>query len=118
MPDWLFSSGYSEQRHVFDETERVSFCPDAISAYLQETPIMPGIWLYRGEASARNRFKMSVDGGEPGHGRIILGTMLASRGVVNLEGCDEQAWRDEWATARAWCAVSLPAEGAACAMIT
>jgi AraC-like DNA-binding protein len=95
MPDWLFSSGECLQNHVFEESERISFCPASTDAYLQETPIWPGVWLYRGEASARNRFGMEVYGGEPGRGRIVLGSVLSSRGVVNLEGCDDQVWRDD-----------------------
>lgn len=94
MADWLFSSGSCLQTHVFDEAERVRFCAGVVTAYLQETPVLPGIWLYRGEASARNRFHMAVDGGER-RGRLILGTMLAGRGVVNLEGCGDQVWRDD-----------------------
>ena len=95
MTDWLFSSGYCQQSHVFDVSERVRFCPGELTAYLEEMLVFPGIWLYRGEASARNRFGMAVEGGAPGRGRIILGSVLSSRGVVSLEGCDDQVWRDD-----------------------
>ena len=95
MTDWLFSSGGCQQSHVFDDAERVSFRSGTLNAYLEEVSILPGVWLYRGEATARSRFGMAVDGGERGQGRIILGSVLSSRGVVNLEGCDDQVWRDD-----------------------
>jgi AraC-like DNA-binding protein len=95
MTDWLFSSGNCQLSHVFDGSERVNFRAGNRKAYLEESPVLPGIWLYRGEATARSRFGMAVDGGERGQGRIILGSVLSSRGVVNLEGCDDQVWRDD-----------------------
>lgn len=95
MADWLFSSGECSVASDFADRERIGFRHGAAKAYLEETPVLPGIWLYRGEASAGVRFGVDVDGGPPGHGRMILGAMLSSRGVASLEGCDEQAWRDD-----------------------
>jgi AraC-like DNA-binding protein len=95
MPDWLFSSGDCSRGYAFGEVEQVRFRRGETRAYLSETPVLPGIWLYRGEASARSQFNVDIGGGPSGQGRIVLGTMLSSRGVVNLEGCDDQVWRDD-----------------------
>lgn len=95
MADWLFSSGNCSMPYDFREVERVRFQRGNIRAYMEETPVLPGIWLYRTEATGRSRFGIDVDGGERGRGRIILGSILASRGQVSLEGCDERQWRDD-----------------------
>ena len=95
MADWLFSSGDCAMPYDFHEVERVRFQRGNVQAYMEETPVLPGIWLYRTEATGKSRFGIDVDGGEPGHGRIILGSILASRGQVSLEGCDERQWRDD-----------------------
>ena len=60
--------------------------------------MFPGIWLYRGEATGRSRFNMEVEAGTGTRGRIILGSMLAGRGVMALQGCDEQTWREDGRT--------------------
>ncbi|ODT82071.1 MAG: hypothetical protein ABS76_09590 [Pelagibacterium sp. SCN 64-44] len=95
MADWLFSSGDCSMPYDFRDVERVRFRRGDIKAYMEETPVLPGIWLYRTEATGNSRFGIDVDGGEPGHGRLILGSILASRGQVSLEGCDERQWRDD-----------------------
>lgn len=95
MPDWLFSSGGCSRSYAFGEIEQFRFRRGETRAYLGEEPVLPGIWLYRGEATARSRFDIEVEGGDPARGRIILGTMLSSRGVLNLEGGDDHVWRDD-----------------------
>lgn len=95
MADWLFSSGNCAFPYDFGEREQVKFRRGAVRAYLAETAILPGVWLYRGEASGQSRFGIEVDGGGAERGRLILGSMLASRGLVNLEGCDDKHWRDD-----------------------
>ncbi|HEV7346520.1 MAG TPA: AraC family transcriptional regulator [Devosia sp.] len=93
--EWLFSSGNCVVAHRFDERQRAAFRRETTRAYLEEKPVFPGIWLYRGEATARSQFSMEVEGGEPDKGRMILGSMLTGRGTVALEGCDERNWREE-----------------------
>ncbi|MHA6297438.1 helix-turn-helix transcriptional regulator [Devosia sp. CAU 1758] len=95
MADWLFSSGNCAMSYDFAEMEQVRFRRGAVRAYLAETPILPGIWLYRGEANGQSQFGIGVEGGGAEGGRLILGSMLASRGLVNMEGCDDQHWRDD-----------------------
>ena len=94
MEDWLFSSGGCTQPHQFESSERLRFRHGATRAYLEELPVLPGIWLYRGEATANCRFQIEVGGGDR-QGRVIMGGMLAGRGLLNLEGCDDMAWRDD-----------------------
>jgi AraC-like DNA-binding protein len=94
MEDWLFSSGGCSRPHQFENSERLRFRNGATRAYLEETPVLPGIWLYRGEATANCRFQIEVGGGER-QGRVIMGGMLSSRGLLNLEGCDDMVWRDD-----------------------
>ncbi len=98
MQNWLFSSGHCEWAHDFDERQRADFRRGPVRAYLEETPVFPGIWLYRGEAVGRSRFNMEVEAGTGTKGRLILGSMLAGRGVMALEGCDEQTWREDGRT--------------------
>lgn len=93
MADWLFSSGGHCHAANFAARERLNFQHRTKSAYIEEVPILPGIWLYRGEANT-SRFSIEVDGGAPQKGRIILGTILTSRGIASLEGCGEESWRD------------------------
>lgn len=95
MADWLFSSGDGSQAHEFGPVDQVHFQGGQARAYLEELPVLPGIWLYRGEAGERSRFGIEVDGGPARQGRMILGTILSSRGVVSLEGCDDRTWRDD-----------------------
>ena len=94
MVEWLFSSGGHTHASDFETRERLSFWHGENRAYLEEVPILPGIWLYRGEATTRCRFSIEVDGGEAGHSRLILGTILSSRGIASLEGYREEPWRD------------------------
>lgn len=94
MEEWLFSSGGCSRPHHFESAERLRFRHGATRAYLEEVQVLPGIWLYRGEASAQCRFKIDVAGGER-QGRVVLGGMLSSRGLLNLEGCDDMVWRDD-----------------------
>jgi len=98
MQNWLFSSGDCVWPHDFDARQRADFRRGPVRAYLEETPVFPGIWLYRGEAVGRSRFSMEVEAGTGTQGRIILGSMLAGRGVMALQGCDEQTWREEGRT--------------------
>lgn len=98
MQDWLFSSGNCAWPHDFAERERADFRRGPVRAYLEEMPVFPGIWLYRGEAGGRSRFSIEVKGGGASKGRIILGSMLAGRGVMALEGCDSQSWREDGRT--------------------
>jgi AraC-like DNA-binding protein len=95
MAEWLFSSGGHTHVADFSERERLSFRHGASKAYLEEQPIFPGFWLYRGEATAGCRFKIEVDGGEAKRGRLILGAILTSRGVASLEGCGDEVWRED-----------------------
>lgn len=98
MQNWLFSSGNHAWAHDFDERERADFQRGPVPAYLEETPVFPGIWLYRGEAAGRSRFNMEVEAGAGTRGRIIMGSMLGGNGVMALEGCDEQTWREDGRT--------------------
>lgn len=95
MQNWLFSSGNCALAHDFDERQRADFRRGPVRAYLEETPVFPGIWLYRGEAGGRSRFSMAVEAGAGTKGRIILGSMLGGNGAMALEGCDEQTWRED-----------------------
>lgn len=95
MADWLFSSGGHSRAANFAVRERLNFQYKTNSAYIEEVPVLPGIWLYRGEATTSCRFSIEVDGGAPQRGRIILGTILTSRGIASLEGCGEETWRDD-----------------------
>ena len=82
MQNWLFSSGHCEWAHDFDERQRADFRRGPVRAYLEETPVFPGIWLYRGEAVGRSRFNMEVEAGTGTKGRLILGSMLAGRAMT------------------------------------
>ena len=95
MADWLFSSGGHSYAADFSERERLSFWHGGSKAYLEEQKVFPGLWLYRSEATPSCRFKIEVDGGEMKRGRLILGAILSSRGVASLEGCGDEAWRDD-----------------------
>lgn len=95
MADWLFSSGGCSKAYDFATLEQVRFRRGEVNAYLEETPVLPGLWLYRGESIGSSRFAIEVDGGAPKQGRLIFGSVLCSRGVVSLEGCDDQYWRDD-----------------------
>jgi len=95
MADWLFSSGNCTFPHNFEHGQSVDFRRGPVRSFLEETPVLPGIWLYRGEATSSSRFRIEVDGGDPGTGRIILGSILSSSGVMTLEGCGDHGWRDE-----------------------
>lgn len=95
MADWLFSNENSSRVHDFGAQERVDFHGGPVNAYLEESPVLPGIWLYRGESNGSTPLSIEVEGDMPRQGRIILGTILASRGVVSLEGLDDQVWRDD-----------------------
>lgn len=94
MEDWLFSSGDCSRPHQFENAERLRFRHGSTHAYLEETPVLPGIWLYRGEATANCQFQIEVGGGDR-QGRVIMGGLLSSRGMLNLEGCDDMVWRDD-----------------------
>lgn len=95
MPNWLFASGECTWTHDFGRRERADFRRGSTQAYMEEIPVLPGIWLYRAEATGRSRFSMEVGGGEANQGRFVLGVMLAGRGAVNLEGCDDQLWGED-----------------------
>lgn len=95
MTDWLFSSGRHTQVADFNERERLSFRYGTAKAYLEETLVLPGLWLYRSEATPDCRFNIEVEAGEPSKGRLILGTILSSRGVASLEGCGDETWRED-----------------------
>lgn len=95
MADWLFSSGNCALPYDFSAREQVKFQRGSLRAHVSETPVLPGIWLYRGEAAARCTFSIDVDGGAPQKGRIILGSILSSRGIASLEGCGDESWRDD-----------------------
>ncbi|MBJ3783498.1 AraC family transcriptional regulator [Devosia sediminis] len=94
MEEWLFSSGGCSRPHHFENSERLRFRHGATRAYLEEVQVLPGIWLYRGEASAHCRFQIDVAGGDR-QGRVVLGGVLSSRGLLKLEGCDDMVWRDD-----------------------
>ncbi|SMQ70614.1 AraC-type DNA-binding protein [Devosia lucknowensis] len=94
MAEWLFSSGGCSWSHRFAQSDRLRFRHGAVRAYVEETQVLPGIWLYRGEASANCRFQMDV-GDQQREGRIVLGSVLSSRGLVTMDGCEELPWRDE-----------------------
>ncbi len=95
MTDWLFSSGRHSHVGDFKERDRLSFRHGTAKAYLEETLILPGLWLYRSEATPDCRFSIEVESGEPAKGRLILGAILTSRGVASLEGCGDEAWRED-----------------------
>jgi len=95
VADWLFSSGKCSVAGDFSARERLGFRHGDVRAFLEETQVLPGLWLYRGEATGQSRFCISVDGGARDEGRIILGSVLNSRGVMHLEGCGEQSWRED-----------------------
>lgn len=95
MTEWLFSSGNCVVERDFSAAEILRFQHGSTRAYLEETQVLRGIWLYRGEASGHARFNIEVEGGAPKRGRIILGSMLSSRGTMKMEGCGNQIWRDD-----------------------
>ncbi|PXA99235.1 AraC family transcriptional regulator [Nostoc sp. 3335mG] len=95
MTDWLFSSGRHSRAANFSERERLSFRHGNTRAYLEEIQVFPGVWLYRSEATPNCQFNIEVQGGRRGEGRLVLGAILSSRGVMDLEGGDERAWRDD-----------------------
>lgn len=95
MADWLFSSGRHSHEADFSDCQRLNFRHRGTKAYFEERKVLPGVWVYRSEATPGCRFSIDVDGGAPSKGRLILGTILSSRGVVGLEGCKEEAWRDD-----------------------
>lgn len=95
MTDWLFSSGRHTHVADFNDRERLSFRYAGAKAYLEEIQVLPGLWLYRSEATPGCRFNIEVEGGEPDQGRLILGAILSSRGVASLQGCAEEPWRDD-----------------------
>lgn len=94
MANWLFSSGGCSLPHHFTQSDRLRFRHGDTRAYLEELHLLPGLWLYRGEATANCRFQLEVGGGER-EGRMVLGAVLSSRGLLNLEGCDDMLWRDD-----------------------
>lgn len=94
MADWLFTSGGCAWTHRFAQSDRLRFRYGATRAYLEEVQVLPGLWLYRGEASAHCRFQIGVEAGSR-RGRVVLGSVLSSRGTVNLEGCQDLHWRDD-----------------------
>ena len=99
MQDWLFASGNCAVGHDFTRRERAEFRHGQVRAYLEEVPVFPGIWLYRGESRGHSRFSIDVNGGEADRGRIILGSMLGgSSGVMTLEGCEHRSWREDGQT--------------------
>lgn len=95
MTEWLFSSGNCVVERDFSEAEMLRFQHGSTRAYLEETQVLPGIWLYRGEAPGHSRFNIDVEGGSPKRGRVILGSMLSSRGTMTMEGCGNRIWRDD-----------------------
>jgi AraC-like DNA-binding protein len=95
MTDWLFSSGKHTHAADFQERQRLSFRYGAAKAYLEEVQVFPGIWLYRGEATPNCQFSIEVAGGAGDEGRIVLGSILSSRGTASLEGSGEESWRED-----------------------
>ena len=95
MPDWLFSSGDCVLERDFGSFDRLQFSHGRTTAYLEEDQLLPGISLYRSEAGARSRFGIDISGDEHGRGRMILGSILVSRGVLGFEGADDRVWRDD-----------------------
>jgi len=95
MVEWLFSSGQHIYAGGFDERERLSFRRGSSKAYVEEVQLMPGLWLYRGEATPNCTFNIEVDGGEPTQGRLILGAILSSNGIASLEGRGDEVWRED-----------------------
>lgn len=95
MPDWLFSSGDCVLERDFGSFDRLQFRHGRTTAYMEEDQLLPGIALYRSEAGAHSRFGIDISGDEEGRGRMILGSILASRGVLGFEGADDQIWRDD-----------------------
>jgi hypothetical protein len=95
MQDWLFSSGSCVLMHDFERRPRAQFWNRDVPSYLEVNQIFPGLWLYRGESQAQSAFNITVDRGGPRTGRLVIGTMLGGTGRVDLEGCDEQSWRED-----------------------
>lgn len=95
MADWLFSSGDCVLERDFGALDRLQFGDGPTAAYIEETQILPGVGLFCSEAGANSRFGIEVSGGPPGGGRLILGSILSSRGVLGFEGADDQVWRDD-----------------------
>jgi len=97
MADWLFSSGGCSYPHDFREGPQVRFRHGQVRSFVEETQVLPGIWLYRGEAAGRCRFSIRVDGtGKPRDGgRLVMGAMLAGRGALGLDGQADQFWRED-----------------------
>ncbi|MCG6113680.1 MAG: AraC family transcriptional regulator [Mesorhizobium sp.] len=93
MEKWHFKSGHCAATHDFERRERIDFMNDSMTAFMDEIPVMPGIYVYRARASGRGHFHMSKES-PPSGGRIILGCMLGGRGSWTMEGLPEQNWRD------------------------
>lgn len=94
MDDWMFASGGCVWRHDFARRERVDFVRGKVNAFMEQTQVFPGIWLYRAETDGPSGFRMVVEG-PADQGRLILGSMLSGSGTLSMHGCDDQNWREE-----------------------
>ena len=93
MQDWTFASGACSLTHDFTRRERVDFTSGSVKAYMDETPVMRGVSVYRVGARGRGRFHMEK-APPPGGGRVILGAMIGGRGAWAMDGAGGHAWRD------------------------
>lgn len=93
MQNWLFDSGGCAVIHDFERRERIDFASGAMTAFMEETPVMNGVSLYRVDARGRGSFRMSKEPPQQG-GRVILGCLMGGRGRLEMDGCDAHDWRD------------------------
>lgn len=92
--DWQFFSGGCQVDHDFSRRERIDFAGGGVAAYMEEIPVVEGVWLYRIDARGKGRFGLAKDD-VPGSGRIILGCMRGGIGAYTLEGSAAQTWRSD-----------------------
>ncbi len=93
MHDWSFTSGGCSLTHDFARRERVDFASGSVKAFMDESPVMPGVSIYRVGARGRGSFRMAK-APPPGGGRVILGAMIGGRGEWAMDGAGSHAWRD------------------------
>lgn len=93
MERWDFTSGSCAVSHDFDLARRADFRNRSLSAFMEEIPVMPGIFVYRVRASGRGSFSLAKTPPFAG-GRIILGCLVGGRGSWRLEAAETQDWRD------------------------
>ena len=94
VQNWLFASGLCQLSHDFERGERIDFAGGGVRAYMEEVDVLPGVSLYRIDATGTGHFELAKND-TPAGGRLVLGCMLGGSGSLSMEGCEEQVWREE-----------------------